>query len=381
MIYLDNSATSWPKPPSVVSAMVRFLEEVGANPGRSGHGPSIEAGRIVFDTRVLVADLFRFDDPLAVVFTKNATEALNLALFGYLVPGDHVVTSSMEHNSVMRPLRELASQGVAVTRVPALSDGTISPDDVLSAVTPLTRMVVLNHAGNVVGTVCDVGEVGRRLRDMDVLLCVDSAQSAGVVEIDMSAMGIDLLVFTGHKSLLGPQGTGGLCIGARARGRLRPRMLGGTGSRSDSDIHPDFLPDRFEAGTLNAVGLAGLGAGIRFIAERGLANIREHEIALTRRLLDGLMGIDGVRVYGPSDVRRRTAVVSFTLSGRDAGAVAMELEDRAGVCCGVGLHCAPMAHQQIGTFPDGTMRLSPGPFTTESEIDATLAVLREVAGI
>lgn len=379
MIYLDNAATSWPKPDCVSAAMERFLREHGANPGRSGHAMSIQAGRVVFDARERVARLFRFDDPLAVAFTKNATEALNLAIQGLLAPGDHVITSVMEHNSVLRPLRFLEGRGVSVTRVPCAGDGTLDPDDVARSISSRTRLVVLSHASNVVGTLCPIGAIGKLAREHEVLFCVDAAQSAGACPIDMAAMNIDLLAFTGHKSLYGPQGTGGLCIGERARGRLRPLLYGGTGSASDSDTHPEFLPDCFEAGTLNAVGLAGLAAGIAFIEERGVEAIRKHEMTLAARLIAGLRELPGIRILGTADMSRRTAVVSFNLDGWSCSEVAQTLDDRFGLCCRSGLHCAPLAHRQLGTFPEGAVRFSLGLFNTEADITAALDALRELA--
>jgi cysteine desulfurase family protein len=378
-IYLDNAATSWPKPEPVIAAMESFLRHHAANPGRSGHALSIEAARRVQDAREAVASLAGLRDPLCVAFTKNATEALNVAIQGTVGPGDHVVTSVMEHNSVLRPLSALESRGVAVTRVPADARGVVDPGTVLAAVTDRTRLVVLAHATNVVGALCPVDAIGAALAARDVLFCVDAAQTAGTVPIDMAAMGIDLLAFTGHKGLLGPTGTGGLCLGPRAADRVRPLMQGGTGSASDRDRQPGFLPDRLEAGTLNAVGLAGLAAGIAFVAARGVDAIRRHEVALAARLIDGLRAIPGVRVQGPGDPAAQVAVVSFTIDGVPVHEVAMRLEERAGVCCRVGLHCAPLAHRLLGTFPAGTVRFSPGVFTTDSEIDTALVAVRAIA--
>ncbi len=379
MIYFDNAATSWPKPAQMPAAMERFLREHGANPGRSGHSPSINAGRIVFQTRDRLAKFFGHEDPLSVVFTKNATEALNLAIMGTLGRGDHVITSAMEHNSVLRPLRFLEEHGVAVTRVSCGVDGTLDPTDVIKWIRDETKLIVLNHASNVVGTLFPIGEIGREAAGRDLLFCVDAAQSAGAVSIDMAAMKIDLLAFTGHKALYGPQGTGGLCIGSRAKGRLRPLIRGGTGSSSDSDIHPEFLPDCFEAGTLNAVGLAGLSAGLAFVEEKGIETVRKHETSLTELLITGLQEIPRVKVYGTLDATRQVPVVSFNIDGWSCSEAAQALEDRAGVCCRAGLHCAPLAHRQIGTFPEGTVRFSPGFFNTEEEIETALAAVRRLA--
>jgi cysteine desulfurase family protein len=380
MIYFDHAATSWPKPDPVPAAMERFLREHGANPGRSGHALSIQAGRVVYEARERVARLVGLDDPLAVVFTKNATEALNLALLGLLEPGDHVITSVMQHNSVLRPLSHLEGRGVSVTRLACAADGTLDPDDVARALSSRTRLIVLSHASNVVGTLCPPDAIGRLAREHGVLFCLDAAQTAGAIPIDLGAMNVDLLAFTGHKSLCGPQGTGGLCLGERARGRLRPLVYGGTGSASDSDVQPDFLPDCFEAGTLNAVGLAGLAAGLEFVEARSLEVLRQHERALTARLLEGLQDVPGVRVFGPRDADRQTAVVSFNLQGHSCSEVASALEERAEVCCRAGLHCAPLAHRQLGTFPEGTVRFSLGPFNHDAEIATALAALGELAG-
>lgn len=381
MIYLDNAATSWPKPPGVLEAMARFLTEVGANPGRSGHRLSVEAGRIVYAAREAVAELFHAPDPLRVVFGLNATEGLNLAMRGLLRPGDHVVTSSMEHNSVMRPLRALEREGVEVTVVPCSPEGTLDPQAVLAALRPNTRLVVLNHASNVTGTILPVVEVGRALRQRNgPLLLVDAAQSGGAVPIDMQADGIDLLAFTGHKSLYGPMGTGGLIFGERVPlGEFRPLIRGGTGSRSEQEEQPDFLPDMGESGTPNAVGLAGLEAGVRWVLERGVEAIRAREVELTQHLLDGLREIPGVTVYGPADARRRTAVVSFSIAGMEPSEVGMRLDEEYGILCRVGLHCAPAAHRTIGTFPTGTVRFSLGAFTTRKEVEAALRAVAQLA--
>ncbi len=378
MIYLDNAATSWPKPEAVTDAMAGFLRERGANPGRSGHRLSVEAGRVVYQARERIARLVALDDPLSVAFAKNATEAINVALRGVLTPGDHVITSTMEHNSVARPLRFLETQGVLVTRVACAADGTLDPGDVKKALSEKTRLIVLNHASNVVGTLCPIAEIGRLAVERGFLFCVDAAQSAGAVPIDMNAMHIDLLAFTGHKALYGPQGTGGLCVGERARGRLRPLLHGGTGSASDSDAHPEFLPDRLEAGTLNAVGLAGLAAGVSHVEARGLAAVRAEEQALTGQLIEGLRAIPRIRVFGPCDPGRQMAVVLFNVDGWSCSEVASALEESVEVCCRAGLHCAPLAHRQIGTFPDGAVRFSLGLFNDKAEIATVLEALGEL---
>jgi len=380
MTYLDNAATSWPKPPAVAREMVRFLEEIGANPGRSGHRLSVEAGRLVYQAREALAALFDLPDPLRIVFAPNATYALNLALRGLLHPGDHVITSGMEHNAVMRPLRALEAQGVALTVVPCAPDGTLDPEAVRRALRPETALIVLNHASNVCGTILPVAEVGRIARQAGRLFLVDAAQTAGVLPISMQEMKIDLLAFTGHKGLLGPTGTGGLAIGERVPlERFEPLVRGGTGSRSEYETQPDFLPDKFESGTLNAVGLAGLLAGLNYLQERGLAAIRAQELALTGRLLAGLQGIPGATVYGPPDPARRVAVVSFNLAGLLPSEVALLLDERYDIACRPGLHCAPAAHRTLGTFPAGTVRFSLGPFNTAEEVDRAIQAVSSLA--
>ncbi len=381
MIYFDNAATSWPKPAAVIDAMSSFMTEVGANPGRSAHRLSIEAGRIVYETREALARLFSVPDPLRIVFGLNVTEALNLALRGILRPGDHVITSSMEHNSVMRPLRALEEAGVIeIHVVPCSSEGFLDPADVESALKPETRMIVLNHGSNVVGTVLPVGEVGEIARRHDTLLLVDAAQTAGAYPLDMEAMSIDLLAFTGHKGLLGPQGTGGLCIGDRLEAeQIEPIKRGGTGSRSEREEQPAFLPDRCESGTPNTVGLAGLRAGVEFVLQQGVDAIRAHEVGLTRRLLAGLMEIDGVTVYGSRDAELQTATISFNVEGLEPSEVGPKLDEGYGVLSRVGLHCAPAAHRTIGTFPVGTVRFGLSYFNTATEVDAAVSAVRQIA--
>jgi len=379
MIYLDHAATSWPKPPEVIRAMADFLEQAGGNPGRSGHRLSVAAGRMVYEAREAVAGLLHAPDPLRVIFTLNATHAINLALRGLLEPGDRVVTTGMEHNAVMRPLRALEQRGVTVVVVPCAPDGSLNAADVGRALAPGTRLVVVNHASNVVGTLAPVAEVAALAHADGALLLVDAAQTAGVLPMDIEALGIDLLAFTGHKGLQGPPGTGGLVLGKRVDASLlRPLLHGGTGSRSEFEAQPEFLPDKFESGTPNGVGIAGLGVGIQWVMARGVEAIRQHEIALTRRLIEGLGNIPGVQVYGPTDAAQRTAVVSFTVEGRRVSEIGLRLDEEHDVLCRVGLHCAPAAHKTLGTFPQGTVRLAPGASNTLAEIDAAVDAVAKV---
>jgi cysteine desulfurase/selenocysteine lyase len=380
MIYFDNAATSWPKPPEVGETMVAFLNHIGANPGRSGHRLALEAGRIVYNAREAVAELLNAPDSLRIVFGHNVTEALNLALKGFLRSGDHVVTSSMEHNSMMRPLRALERQGIKLTVVQSSSEGLIDPAEVRAAIRHDTVMIALNHASNVVGTIQPVSEIGRIARQDNLLFLLDAAQTAGAYPIDMQADNIDLLGFTGHKSLYGPTGTGGLIIGERVEIKnLEPLKRGGTGSLSEQEEQPQFLPDVCESGTLNAVGLAGLEASIRWILKQGVNTIREYEVRLTQQLIDGLKRIPGVTVYGSQDATRQTATVSFNIAGMEPSEVGLRLDDAYAIMCRVGLHCAPAAHKTIGTFPVGTVRFGLGAFNTPEEVAAALIAVEKLA--
>jgi cysteine desulfurase/selenocysteine lyase len=380
MIYLDYAATSWPKPKEVQRAMCDFLEYSGGNPGRSGHRLSISAARIVFNAREAVANLFHVTDPLRVIFSANVTHALNLALYGILKPGDHVVTSSIEHNSVMRPLRDLEKQGIKLTVVQCKTDGCLDLDLWRAAVTPGTRLVVVTHASNVMGTIVPIKEIAAIAHQAGALILVDSAQTAGVIPIDQPATGIDLLAFTGHKGLYGPTGTGGLVIGEGVdTSQLRPVVRGGTGSRSEFEEQPDMLPDKYESGTANSVGIAGLGAGVRWIQSIGVESIRAREAELNEQFLSGLRNIKGITVYGPRDPQERTAVVSCRVTGQNVSEVGLRMDDEFGILCRVGLHCAPSAHKTIGTFPEGTIRLAPGIFTSPEDIRTVIAAFEKVA--
>lgn len=380
MIYMDNAASGWPKPPAVVQAMVHFTQDIGANPGRSGHRLAIEAARTVHAARERLAGLFGVDDPLRIVFGLNATQALNQALQGTLQPGDHAITSSMEHTSVMRPLRALERQGVQVSVVHCTPQGELDPLAVEAELRPNTRLIALIQASNVVGTLLPIRDVGRMVRQHGLLFLVDAAQTAGAYAIDVEADSIDLLAFPGHKALLGPQGTGALYIGPRvALDEFPPVIRGGTGSRSECEQQPDFLPDRYESGTLNGPGLAGLAAGVEYLLAEGVARIREHGVVLTHRLLAGLRAIPGVTVYGTGDPERQVSVVSLNVAGLDPGQVALQLDERYEIMCRAGLHCAPGAHRTIGTFPRGTVRLSLSCLSTADEIDAALNAVEAIA--
>jgi cysteine desulfurase family protein len=379
MIYLDNAATSWPKPPEVIKAITDVLERAGGNPGRSGHRLSIAAARVVYDTREGLARFFGISDPLRVIFTGNATYAINLALRGILKSGDHVVTSSIEHNAVMRPLRQLERQGIRLSIVPCFRDGSLDIKDIVKAVTSNTRLVVLTHASNVVGTLLPVTEIASIAHKAGALLLVDAAQTAGAIPLDMGATGIDLLAFTGHKELQGPSGIGGLVIADHVdASQIEPLIRGGTGSRSDSEEQPDDLPDKFESGTANLVGIAGLGAGLKWISQRGISEVRYHMKRLTRVLIEGLSNIPEVKLYGTLDSERSVAIVSFTVTDKSVSEVGLKLDEEYGLLSRVGLHCAPAAHRTIGSFPEGTVRLAPGVFTTMGDIQEVIRAISKV---
>lgn len=379
MIYLDHAATSWPKPPAVVQAMAEFLVDAGGNPGRSGHRLSIAAGRVVYDAREAVAELFGVTDPLRVIFTQNATHALNLALNGLLRAGDRVVTTGIEHNAVMRPLRWLERQGVTIDVAPCMSDGALDLEAYRAALRTPARLVVANHASNVMGTLLPVSDMVRDAHTAGAYFLLDAAQTAGCVPLDMRSLGVDLLAFTGHKGLYGPPGTGGLILGhSFDTAALEPLQRGGTGSRSESEEQPPDLPDRYESGTPNGVGIAGLGAGIRWVLSQGVDAIRAHERALTNLLLTGLSELPGVRCYGPADAGRRTGVISFTVAGRRVSEIGLRLDEEHGVLARVGLHCAPAAHRTLGTFPEGTIRFAVGADTTDADIRIAVQAVRQV---
>jgi cysteine desulfurase family protein len=378
MIYLDNAATSFPKPEAVYQALDRFARTDLANPGRAGHKMALAAEHALDDARHLLNQLLHGEGPERFVFTLNCTDGLNMAFKGVLADGDHVITTDLEHNSVSRPLRAMELAGrITLTRVRADGGGTINPDDVRRAVTPRTRLIALTHASNVLGTVQPVAEVGRIAREHNLLFLVDAAQTAGVVPIDVQALRIDLLAFPGHKSLLGPTGTGALYVGTRARvGAWRE---GGTGGDSSSETQPREFPYFLEGGTPNVLGVAGLAAGVRYVQEQGLDQTRRHEVALTERLWQRLDEIGTYAVFGHRDAERRVGTLSFRHPALAAAEVGGILDQAFDVAVRPGLHCAPYVHRSLGTFPEGTVRVSPGPFSTPADIDHLARALAEIA--
>jgi len=377
IIYLNNAATSWPKPESVVDRMVWAVKELSAAPGRGG-ASMVE--RVVFEAREAVAGFIGATDSSRIVFTCSATAALNLAISGFLCEGGHVVTTSMDHNSVARPLARMEDvSSVRVTRVQADRDGCLTPDAVMGSIRPDTTLVILTHASNVTGTIQPVQEISQRLIALGEgrpRILVDAAQSLGVLPVDVTASGIDLLAAPGHKALYGPSGTGFLYIGEGVD--LVPLLEGGTGGQSDSRRQPDLLPERYESGTPNIPGIAALGEAVGFISGMGLDQIREHENGLLDILLEGLSGLPGVSVYGPGDSRKQLCVVSFSVEDMDPAEVGSFLEDTAGIRVRVGLHCSPFSHRTIGTYPEGTVRVSPGFYNTEEDIHRFVGGVRDL---
>jgi cysteine desulfurase family protein len=377
MIYLDNAATSFPKPEAVYQALDRFARSDLANPGRAGHKMALAAERTLDDCRHLLNQFFHGQSPERFVFTLNCTDALNMAFKGVLNDGDHVITTDLEHNSVSRPLRKMELDNcIGLTRIKADAGGTVDPDAIRRAVTPKTRLIAMTHASNVLGTIQPVAEVGRIVRENDLLFLVDAAQTAGVIPINVQEMNIDLLAFPGHKSLFGPTGTGALYAGPRTS--VRAWREGGTGGDSSSETQPREFPYFLEGGTPNVLGVAGLAAGVRYVTEQGLDSIHEGEMKLLKRLWPRLDEIDGCKVFGHRDTNRRVATLSFCTQSLPATELGGILDQAFDIAIRPGLHCAPYIHRSLGTFPDGTVRVSPGPFNTEADIDRLTGALVEI---
>ncbi len=374
-VYLDNAATSWPKPESVYRAVEDFMRNVGATPGRGGHWREEQAQRIATEARRAIAGLVNAPAPEGVIFTMNATQAINIGLKGLLRPGDHVITSSIEHNAVWRPLKALERRGVLLTAIPCAPDGTLDPEDVARAIRRETRLLVVTHASNVLGTLLPIGELGKIAHQHGIYFMVDAAQTAGAYPIDMQAMHIDLLAFAGHKGTYGPHGTGALVL--RPDIHLDTIMEGGSGIHSADEEMPAELPLRLEPGSQNAAGIAGLLAGVRFVLETGVERIRRHEMDLTRRFIERIADIPGLRILGPADLSQRVAVISLTVKGYFPDQLAAVLDKVFDVATRAGLHCAPQAHRTAGTLEDGALRFSPGYFNTEEDIDFAAQALHE----
>ncbi|MCR3920999.1 MAG: aminotransferase class V-fold PLP-dependent enzyme [Firmicutes bacterium] len=378
-IYADHAATTYPRPAQVAEAMLGYLRDIGCSPGRGGYRRALDAARMVYDTRCLLADFFHVPQPEQIVFTPSVTYSLNLVTKGLLAAGDHVLISSMEHNAVIRPLTRLATERkIHVETLQCHSDGTLDPLQVQKALRSNTRLVILTHASNVTGTLLPVYEVGDILAHSDTLYCVDVAQTAGSDAVDFADLHCDYLAFTGHKGLLGPPGIGGLCLSQRAVDLTQPLIEGGTGSRSEDVHQPEFLPDKFESGTPNVPGIAGLAAGVRVLQQQGLPAIKEQKTKLTQAFLTGLAAIPTIIVYGTKEASTTTATISLNMDGVDNGDLSFMLEQTHGIMTRSGLHCAPLAHKTIGSFPTGTLRFSFGQQNTLADIEDILAGIREI---
>ncbi len=380
LIYLDNAATAFPKPSSMIDSMAQFYREYGVNPGRSGYDLAVEAGLLI-DRARRTLDTF-FNNPAhdynRLTFGNNASDALNLIIQGICRPGDHVVSTKLEHNSVLRPLYEMQERGVITHElVPFDTDGFVDPEQIARRIKDDTRLVVVNHGSNVLGTVQPIAEIGRICRERGVTFAVDVAQTAGVIPIDMAAMQIDVLAFTGHKSLMGPTGIGGLAVGPDVP--IRSTRWGGTGVKSAVRTHLEEFPFRCEIGTANTIGIAGLQAGLEWITERGINRIREHEMELTRILTEGLQDIAGVTVYCAGWSDRHLPVVTCNVADMEAGETGMILDVEYDIATRTGLHCAPLAHVGIGTAPKGAVRFAIGPFNTEEHVRTAVEAMQEIS--
>lgn len=376
MIYLDNAATTYPKPKTVYKNVMDAMTRYGANPGRGSHAMAVEGARVIYETRELLARLFNIDDPLNVIFTFNATDSLNTAIKGVLNTGDHVIVTAMEHNSVLRPVTELKSKGVDSTIVQCDSEGKVNVLDIERAIQQNTKLVVTTHVSNLTGTIMPIGEIGEMCRRYKVTYLVDAAQSAGVLDIDLKKYNIDLLAMPGHKGLLGPQGTGVLIVNSPVA--MNTFREGGTGSESSNLLQPDFYPDKFEAGTHNLPGIAGLNAGVKYILERGTESIYSHEKNLLDIFINELNKNPKIEIYGPKSIDDRCGVVPVNIKDVDSSEVAYLLDTKYNIAVRPGLHCAPLAHKTIGTDKIGAVRFSVGPFTKKTEIMTAVKALKEI---
>lgn len=366
-VYLDNGATSFPKAPGVAESMSDYILNVGTNVNRGAYSLSYKAENIVYETRELICKIFNFNKPENVIFTKNITESMNVLIKGLLKEGDHVIVSSMEHNAVMRPLNSLENK-VEYTKVQCNKLGELKIEDVISSIKPNTKAMIMSHASNVCGTILDLEKVGKICKENDIFFIIDSAQTAGFLDIDFENLNADAIGFTGHKGLLGPQGIGGFIVNDNVVEEINTLIEGGTGSLSDTEVQPDYMPDKFEAGTLNIPGIYGLNASLKYILNHGIKDIRKKEIYLLDKFLESLLNMKNINLIGKSTSTDRTGVLSIDFTNEDNGLVAYELSKEYGIMTRSGMHCAPSAHKTLGTFPKGTVRFSLSHFTSLEEI-------------
>lgn len=378
-VYFDNAATSFPKPQTVYNEMMNYMTTLGCSPGRGSYNDAIESGKLVLECRENLCKLFNFPKPENVIFTSNITESLNVLINGSLKKGDHVITSSMDHNSVLRPLNHMKnSLGVEVDIINCDSNGIIPIDDFKSLIKPNTKMVVISHSSNIIGSIQPLEMIGDICSKNNIDFIVDTAQTAGCMEIDFQKLKCSALAFTGHKSLLGPQGIGGFLITDEFNNKCSSIFCGGTGSASSDMIQPIFLPDKFESGTLNTPGIVGLNAGIKFIKSEGISTIKEKKRYLNKLLIDGLLNMNEVVFYGYEDASLRTSAISISFKNKDISEIAYYLDKQFKIMVRTGLHCAPLAHKTIGTYPYGTLRLSPGYFNDDKDIQYVLDSLNKI---
>lgn len=378
-VYLDNSATTYPKPEEVYYSVLNYMKNIGANPGRGGYSNALEGDRIIFSCREALMKLFNFDKLENVIFTSNITQSLNIILKSIIKDGWHIITSSIEHNSVIRPLFSIKEKkNIEIDIIKCSKEGVISIEDFQNALKPNTKLVVLTHASNVIGTIQPLEKIGQICKENNIYLVIDSAQSAGAIPVDFYKLNCNALAFTGHKSLLGPQGIGGFLIDDSLNSEASPFIEGGTGSLSQSTIQPDFLPDKFESGTLNAPGIAGLLSGINYILKEGVTTIQDREKELCQHFIDGLLNINSLELYGLKEASLRTPTLSINSSKINNAELGFILDREFGIMARTGLHCSPLAHETLGTFPGGTLRFSLGPFNDKKDIDYTLYALDSI---
>ncbi len=376
MIYLDNAATTYPKPQTVYDAVMDCMQNYCANPGRAGHKLAMKAAREIYDTRENVAKLFNIENPMNIIFTNNATEALNLAIKGFVKVGDHIITTSMEHNSVIRPIKALEGLGVENTIVECEKDGSLDISKLKNAIKENTKLIVTTHASNVCGTIIDIEAVGNIAKEYDITYLVDASQTAGVYEIDVTKINVDMIAAPGHKCLFGPQGTGILYI--REGIELDVLLEGGTGSNSEDLFQPNLYPDKYESGTHNTPGIAGLNAGIQFILNEGIEKIRIYEEELCDYMLKRLEEVPGIVIYGTKDSKKRAAVISINIEDMDSGEITFLLDSEYDIATRSGIHCAPLAHKTLGTLEQGAVRFSLGYFNTKNDIDKAIEALKKI---
>jgi len=377
-VYLDNGATSYPKAPGVKEAISSFFDNVGSSVNRGSYDTSLAAERVVYETREMICQMYNYDNTNNVVFTKNITESLNIILKGFLRNGDNVIVSSIEHNAVMRPLVKLREKGITITRITCNESGELDTKEIESAINEKTKLIVMTHCSNVSGSVVDLEAVGKIAKANDLYFVIDAAQTSGVIDVDMQKLNADAICFTGHKSLLGPQGIGGFIINDRMHPLVDTFIEGGTGSHSESEEQPDYMPDKFESGTPNIIGIYGLNASLKYINEVGKEGILKHEMHLVEKFLSGLRKFEKIRVVGRQDTENRLAVISVNFDGEDNSEIAHVLSSKFGIATRVGLHCAPSAHQTFGTYETGTVRFSFSSFNTDEEIDYTLDAIKQI---